>query len=110
MNQSDAEKIYQVRSAILSDLSRTPVLSQLANEIGISLTKMKDLFRQIFGDSIYNYYQSARMTQAAELLNRLSVSEVGYRVGFTNLSHFTRLFEKHHQIKPKRYKDTLEIA
>ena len=30
------------------------------------------------------------------------------RIGFSNLSHFTRLFEKHHQMKPKRYKDTLE--
>jgi AraC-like DNA-binding protein len=110
INQLDAEKIYEVRSAILADLSKTPVLPQLAGKIGISLTKMKELFRQIFGDSIYNYYQAARMAEAADLLNHLSVSETGYKVGFTNLSHFTRLFEKHHQVKPKRYKDTLEPA
>jgi AraC-like DNA-binding protein len=110
ISQADAEKIYEVRSAILADLSKTPSLPQLAGRVGISLTKMKELFRHIFGDSIYNYYQAARMAEAAELLNNLSVSETGYKVGFTNLSHFTRLFEKHHQVKPKRYKDTLEMV
>ena len=47
------------------------------------------------------------MNEAAQLLRELSVSQVGYKIGFSNLSHFTRLFEKHHQVKPKRYKDTL---
>ena len=106
----DAEKIYEVRSAILADLSIPPALPQLASKTGISLTKMKGLFRQVFGDSIYNYYQAARMAEAADLLNHLSVSETGYKVGFTNLSHFTRLFEKHHRVKPKQYKDTLVMG
>jgi AraC-like DNA-binding protein len=110
VNPPDAGKIYEVRAAILKDLSITPQLPELAARIGISLTKMKQLFNQIFGKSIYNYYQAERMNEAAQLLSVLSVSETGYRVGFTNLSHFTRLFEKHHQMKPKRYKDTLEAA
>jgi AraC-like DNA-binding protein len=110
INPPDAEKIYAVRAEILKDLSKTPQLPELAARIGISLTKMKQLFNQIFGKSIYNYYQAERMNAAAELLSILSVSETGYRVGFTNLSHFTRLFEKYHQMKPKRYKNTLEAG
>jgi len=74
---------------------------------GLGLTKLKKLFSQIFGQSIHNYYQTMRMMQAASLLNQLSVSETGYKLGFTNLSHFSRLFEKHHQIKPKHYKARL---
>jgi AraC-like DNA-binding protein len=107
VNQEDVDRIYQVRAAILADLSSPPQLSDLAKNIGMSLTKMKQLFRQIFGDSIYNYFQVERMNEAAQLLKDLSVSEVGYSIGFSNLSHFTRLFEKHHQMKPKRYKDRL---
>lgn len=105
VDQADAEKIYKLRAAILADLSLTPQLPELSGRIGISLTKMKQLFRQIFGDSIYNYYQQARMNEAARLLTQLSVSETGYQLGFTNLSHFGRLFEKHFEIKPKKYKD-----
>jgi AraC-like DNA-binding protein len=108
IDQEDVNKIYQVRASILADLSAPPKLSDLARHIGMSSTKMKQLFRQIFGDSIYNYFQVERMNEAAQLLRDFSVSEVGYRIGFSNLSHFTRLFEKHHQMKPKRYKDTLE--
>ena len=107
VNREDAERIYAVRARLLSDLSSPPQLPDLARNIGMSATKMKQLFRQIFGDSIYNYYQTARMNEAAHQLGRLSVSQVGFNVGFTNLSHFARLFEKHHRMKPKRYKDAL---
>jgi AraC-like DNA-binding protein len=104
VDQADVKKIYQIRSIILSHLGVTPQLPQLARSIGMSLTRMKQLFRQIFGDSIYQYYQTARMNEAAHLLSHLTVSETGYKLGFTNLSHFGRLFEKHFQMKPKRYK------
>jgi len=110
VNPPDAEKIYEVRAAVLKDVSIPPQLPELAAEAGMSLTKMKQLFNQIFGKSIYNYYQAGRMDEAAQLLNKLSVSETGYKVGFTNLSHFSRLFEKYHQMKPKRYKDTLNVG
>jgi AraC-like DNA-binding protein len=48
------------------------------------------------------------MQEAARLLKdkRLTVSEVGYQLGFTNLSHFTRVFEQHTGMKPKKYSAT----
>jgi AraC-like DNA-binding protein len=107
IDPEDVKKIYEVRASILADLSSPPQLPELARKAGMSSTKMKQLFRQIFGDSIYNYFQIERMNEAAQLLRDLSVSQVGYRIGFSNLSHFTRVFEKHHQIKPKRYKNML---
>jgi AraC-like DNA-binding protein len=105
----DAEKIYGVRLALLEDLTKCPQLPDLARISGLGLTKLKKLFNQIFGTSIYNYFQNARMTEAANLLNVMSVSEVGYKLGFTNLSHFTRLFAKHHQVKPKYFKNKLSV-
>jgi AraC-like DNA-binding protein len=107
LNTADAEKIYGIRKSILADLASPPQLTVLAKNAGMSLTRMKQLFRQVFGDSIYNFYQSARMDEAASLLNHLSVSQVGYRIGFSNLSHFSRVFQKHHQMKPKRYQASL---
>jgi AraC-like DNA-binding protein len=107
LNASDVEKIYGIRKSILADLGSPPQLTSLAKNAGLSLTRMKQLFRQVFGDSIYNFYQSARMDEAASLLSHLSVSQVGYRIGFSNLSHFSRVFEKHHRMKPKRYQASL---
>lgn len=109
INQADVEKMYALKASLLTDLSRIPQLPQLARNAGMSQTKMQQLFRQIFGDSIYNYYQSARMNEAARLLTTLSVAETGYQLGFTNLSHFSRLFQKHYSLNPKQYKRTLKL-
>jgi transcriptional regulator GlxA family with amidase domain len=64
------------------------------NACPLHLVRIKQIFRQAFGDSIYNYYQSERMSHAAQLLKEYSVSEAGYHIGFSNLSHFTRVFER----------------
>ncbi|MCF0049072.1 AraC family transcriptional regulator [Dyadobacter sp. LJ53] len=108
INSNDAEKLLVIRNEILSDLSSPPVLSELAAIASMSETKLKQLFKQTFGDTIYNYYQKARMEEAAFLLKQAkhSVSEVGYELGFSNLSHFSRLFEKQYGITPKKFSYT----
>lgn len=105
INKADLERLYAVRTAIISDLSIPPRLNDLVKMAGMSETKMKQLFKQVFGDTIYNYYQQARMDEAAFLLKqgRYSVSETGYKLGFSNLSHFSRLFEKHYGLTPKKF-------
>jgi AraC-like DNA-binding protein len=108
INSSDAAKLLVIRNEILKDLSTPPALKELAALASMSETKLKQLFKQTFGDTIYNYYQKARMEEAAFLLKqaRHSVSEVGYELGFSNLSHFSRLFQKQYGITPKKYSYT----
>jgi len=105
INNADAEKLMVIRNIILADLSKPPVIDPLANTVGMSKTKLKQLFKQTFGDTMYNYFQKVRMDEAAFLLRQAgySVSEVGYQLGFSNLSHFSRLFAKHYGITPKKY-------
>lgn len=105
INNADAEKLMMIRNEILTDLSSPPVLNELARMAAMSETKLNQLFRQTFGDSIYNYFQKARMEEAAFLLKQAdrSVSETGYELGFSNLSHFSRLFKKHFGTTPKKY-------
>jgi AraC-like DNA-binding protein len=105
LNIQDIESIYKVKEQILEHLQTPPVIGALAVSAGMSPTKLKRLFRQVFGNSIFNYYQEFRMKEAAFLLKekKLSVSDVGYRLGFTNLSHFSRIFKEHIGMKPKQY-------
>jgi AraC-like DNA-binding protein len=105
INSADAERLLQVHQHLLTDLSTPPVLRMLAQQAAMSETKLKQLFKQTFGSSVYTYYQQARMKEAAFLLKQgqHSVAEVGYALGFSNLSHFSRLFEKHYGLNPKRY-------
>ncbi|MCJ7935768.1 MAG: AraC family transcriptional regulator [Chryseobacterium sp.] len=105
LNNQDVETLYKVKEKILGQLAVPPVINDLAAAAGMSPTKLKRLFRQIFGNSIFSYYQEFRMKEAAFLLNekKYSVSEVGYRLGFTNLSHFSKIFKEHTGMKPKQY-------
>lgn len=103
VHHTDAEQLERVREAVVADLSVPPQLTQLAQVAGMSISKLTNLYKQVFGDSIYDYFQKARMEEAGFLLRQTgySVSEVGHRLGFSNLSHFGRLFEKYYGIKPK---------
>ncbi|MEE6188047.1 helix-turn-helix domain-containing protein [Niabella digestorum] len=104
-SERDITAIYNVRNAIAADLSQAHTISELKRIAGMNELKMRQLFKQIFGKGIYEYYQHLRMTEAARMLreDKLSVSEAGYALGFENLSHFTRLFEQHIGMKPKKY-------
>lgn len=105
LNEIDVQKIYKVRDRILSDITVPPVIKDLASQIGMSESKFKRLFKQIFGDSFFSYYQKFRMKEAARLIkeNKMSVSEVGFSMGFSNLSHFAKVFQDHIGMKPKSF-------
>jgi AraC-like DNA-binding protein len=97
--------IYKVRD-VLTKRFDTPVpISKLVKLAGMNELKLRKLFTQVFGMGIYVYYQHIRMKEAARLLkeDNLSVSEVGYKLGFSNLSHFGRVFEQHIGVKPKKW-------
>ena len=101
----DLKAIYTIKLRLQSSLREAPAIAALAKEAKMSEPKLRKLFRQTFGKSVFDYYQTLRMQEAARLLKEqhLTVSEVGYQVGFTNLSHFARVFEQHLGLKPKKY-------
>lgn len=105
LNPQDIQTIYGIKERMLEHLDTPPMIKDLAVCANMSPSKLKRLFKQIFGNSIFSYYQEFRMKEAARLLReeKLSVSDVGYQLGFTNLSHFSRVFEEHAGMKPKQY-------
>lgn len=105
LSENDIRSIYKVRDKLVSSLSKPGTIAELKQIAGMNELKMRKLFTQVFGMGIYDYYQHLRMKEAARLLRdeKLTVSEAGYQIGFENLSHFTRVFEKHIGKKPKKY-------
>lgn len=105
LNDRDINVVYRIRDQIIANIQMPPVIADLATQAAMSPSKLKRLFRQIFGNSIFNYYQQFRMKEAARLLKteNLTVAAVGYQLGFSNLSHFSKLFESHIGMKPKQY-------
>ncbi|GAB2692598.1 AraC family transcriptional regulator [Mucilaginibacter koreensis] len=109
MHMDDIKAIYGIKSHLQSHLKEPPNIAALAKNAGMSEPKLRKLFKQTFGKGVFEYYQSIRMQQAAYLLRekRLSVSETGYQLGFTNMSHFSKVFEQYIGQKPKKYSAAL---
>ncbi|CAN5442591.1 hypothetical protein BH09BAC4_BH09BAC4_52170 [soil metagenome] len=105
LRDQEVKTLFRVRDQLVMQLNQVPSIPHLARLAGMSESKLRRLFGQVFGMSLYAYYQTVRMHEAARLLRetRLSVSETGYQLGFTNLSHFTRVFEQHLGQKPRHY-------
>ncbi|WP_080055840.1 helix-turn-helix transcriptional regulator [Spirosoma aerolatum] len=105
LSDKDIQAIYNVRDKLVSSLNQPSTIAELKQIAGMNELKMRHLFTQIFGMGIYDYYQYLRMKEAARLIRdeNCSVSEAGYKMGFENLSHFSKVFEKHIGIKPKKY-------
>ena len=105
MHIKDIQAIYAVKMRLQSHFEEPPNIAALAREAGMSEPKLRKLFRQTFGKGVFELYQTARMQKAAQLLagKQFTVSEVGYQLGFTNLSHFSRVFEQYTGMKPKKY-------
>ena len=57
---------------------------------------------EIFGTTIFEFYQNQRMEHAKYLLyeKRFSVTEVSAMLGYSSISHFSTAFKKHTSLKP----------
>lgn len=95
--ETDLKRMIQVEAILANTVGDAPPpIPELARIATMSETKLKNLFKRIYGYSLYEYYQKNRMMKAKQLIaaKKYSVKEVGSRLGFKNLSNFTIAFKK----------------
>ncbi|MCH4822559.1 AraC family transcriptional regulator [Gramella lutea] len=105
---SDEENIKKIRRAkdiVIARMAEPPSLQELSDEIGLSLKKLKEGFKQIYGDSVYSFLFDYKMEYARKLLEtgEYNVNEVGLKVGYSTASHFIAGFKKKFGTTPKKY-------
>lgn len=103
-------KIRKAKDIIISRMSEPPSLQDLANEVGLNLKKLKEGFKQIYGDTVYSFLFDYKMDHARKLLesNQYNVNEVGLQVGYSTSSHFIAAFKKKFGTTPKQYVMSLQ--
>jgi AraC-like DNA-binding protein len=103
ISKHDVRQLMHVESLLIKDIhNRPPTIDQLATEAAMSSAKLKKLFKEVYGTSIYAYYQKQRMSVARDMLlsGNFTVKEVGLQVGYSNLSNFAAAFRKEYHILP----------
>jgi AraC-like DNA-binding protein len=103
--EENVEKIRQAKRIIIERMAEPPTLTELAKEINLPLAYLKDGFKQIYGDTVFNFLWEYKMEYARRMLDtkKYNVSEVSYEVGYSTASHFIAAFKKKFGITPKKY-------
>jgi len=104
-DEENVRKIKMAKEIIIARMAEPPTLNQLSEEIGLSLKKLKEGFKQIYGDSVFGFLFDYKMEFARKMLEtgRHNVNEVGLKVGYSTASHFITSFKKKYGTTPKKY-------
>lgn len=103
VKKTDLESMQHIEHILSSRLEGFPSLESLAHEVFMSTSKLKNLFKQVYGHTLYDYYNKSRLQRARELLmhGQVSIKQAGSEIGFSNLSHFAKAFRKEFGILPR---------
>jgi AraC family transcriptional regulator len=101
-NDADREKIVKAREILLQHIGEPITIKELSRKVAINECYLKKGFKELYGTTVFDFYQSQRMEHARYLLYEkgLSVTEVSMMLGYSSISHFSTAFKKHTGLKP----------
>jgi len=105
VDEENVAKIKKAKQIIIARMAEPPTLQQLSEEINLPLNRLKEGFKQIYGDSVFSFLFDYKMEVARQLLATGShnVNEVGLKVGYSTSSHFIAAFKKKFGTTPKKF-------
>lgn len=94
------------KEIIQAHLFSNITIPELAVLAGRSVSTFKRDFESYFNDTPANYLKEQKLLKANELLvsTDYSVSEICYEVGFSDTSHFTKLFKLKYNTTPSEFR------
>ena len=98
--------VVRLDDIVARNLSRPDfTVDEMAELLGYRRTTCYRKIKDATGMTPNDYLRKARLKRAAELLldDRLNVSEVAYRVGFEDLSYFSKCFKAYFGIAPSGF-------
>jgi AraC-like DNA-binding protein len=95
--------VSQTNRLIEQHLEGEPLtLDTIAKTLAVSVSKLKIAFRHEMGISVYRHYLNLRLDRAKTHLSsgKYNVSEVAYRIGYTSVSKFSKMYAEYHGALP----------
>lgn len=97
--------VERIKELLQKRISSDVTLDEIASELFFSKTYIKTIFKKRVGKSIIKYYNDLKIDEAKKLisLNKYSVTEITYMLGFSSVHYFSRLFKKYTDMTPTEY-------
>ena len=104
-DEDNVEKIKKAKQIVINHMADPPSLQQIADEIVLSVPKLKEGFKHIYGDTVFNFLLDYKLEYARRLLlsKKHNISEISMQIGYSTASHFISAFKKKYGTTPKQY-------
>lgn len=101
-NEADREKIALSREILLQHICNPITIKELSRKAAINECYLKKGFKEMYGTTIFDFFQNQRMEHAKFLLyeKNMTVTEVADLLEYSSISHFSTAFKKHTGLKP----------
>ena len=101
------EQILEAQHYLETHYAKDIKVEIIASQIGMSPRNFSRRFKKATGDTPNHYLQHIRIAMAKDLLrdHDLSIAEVAYQVGYSDLSYFSRIFSRHAGCQPHIYRE-----
>lgn len=94
-NHAHVDMVNRARLRIREALESSLTIQQVAEELGVSYSNFRKLFKEYTGLSPAAYQQDLKLQRAKELLKttNLSIKEIAYRLNFDSPDYFSAKFK-----------------
>ena len=103
----DQKFIQKVTSAIESSIADNHFsVQELGDAVAMSTSQLSRKLRALIDQSPAQLIRGMRLQRAADLVagNAGQISDICFRVGFSDQSHFSRTFKRHFGVSPIEYR------
>jgi len=107
-NQGHVDMVNRARLRIRENLESSLTIQQVAEDLGVSYSNFRKLFKEFTGISPATYQQDLRLQRAKELLSTtdMSVKEIAYRLNFESPDYFSAKFKAKTGRRPSELRNT----
>src|SRR5262249_19037359 len=87
-------------------------IAEIARASGLSTRSLTRLFRKEIGSTIVNFILRRRIARARQLLQHegQTCAEIAFQCGFGSVQHFNRIFRRHENVSPSRWRAVTKQA
>ncbi|RDY23308.1 helix-turn-helix domain-containing protein [Romboutsia maritimum] len=104
--KTETEIVIKAKEIIEANFQNIPSVKELASYLNISIYKLQEEFKNITGDTVYEYIKKVRIEKSKYLLKstEMSILEIANEIGYENPSKFSSLFKRYNNITPLKYR------
>ncbi|MCT4596139.1 MAG: AraC family transcriptional regulator [Anaeromicrobium sp.] len=106
LKNNEVEMITKAKEIINENIENAPSVKELASKLNMSVYKLQKWFKELTGDTVYEYIKKVKIEKAKYLLKNtnMSILEITNEIGYENPSKFANVFKRYNNITPLKYR------